>query len=869
MNFYVGLLAVGLTLCQVTEANLSQSFIEKCVNEAKANVDAIYTYSRQTSVDRVKRDTVTPADILRLLKQPKGLSRGFVRAADYMDNALHLIKRSLVKRPKRSINATDLISNDDLQVIARLTGCSAQTRQIACANITNVNVYRTANGVCNNKNNPRWGASNIPFARWLPAEYEDGISLPKGWTDGKKINNFLLPLVRDVSNRILATANADVKGDPIYTFLVTIFAQWTDHDLTFTPHSPAIRSFNMGIDCDKTCANTEPCYSIKFPKNDPRDHTEECMPFFRSSPTCGSGNTGYIFGSSTTRQQLNTLTAFLDVGQVYGADDSKARLLRDLNTDQGLLKVNGNYNDNGRELLPFSTMGANMCATRRRITNDENAQEVQCFIAGDDRVDENIGLTSVHTLFMREHNRLARALAQLNPHWDGEKFYQEARKIMGGYHQVITFRDWLRHIVGPDVMAKKLSTYPGYDENVDSGIANIFATAAFRFAHGMVQPFIFRLDENYQNHPTYPTQVIHKSMFTPWRVIFEGGIDPILRGLVGSRAKLNTQDHILSDELRDRLFKFSMKLALDLGSLNMQRGRDHALPGYGKWRKFCGLSQPKSLNELATVLNNKELAQKLLDLYGTPDNIDPWLGGIAEPFVTGGKVGPLFACLISNQFQKIRQGDRLWWENHGVFTEAQRASLRDTSLARIICDNTGITEVPEKPFLYRPRGSGYTQCDKIPAFDLSPWKENRQSPPGPPGPQVPPGPPGMEEKVAFSVRLGSDFPEAVSPISFKDVIYNGQNNYNTETGYFTCEHPGVYEFEFHCTIHQEAASIDLLHNGKLILHSFTTKQSGYVTASGSTFVKLEKRDRVWLVAKDGANGLTSDSFFSGHLLFTE
>lgn len=66
-----------------------------------------------------------------------------------------------------------------------------------------------------------------------------------------------------MSNRILATANDDVIGDPIYTFLVTIFGQWTDHDLTFTPHSPAIRSFNMGIDCDQTCANTEPCYSIK------------------------------------------------------------------------------------------------------------------------------------------------------------------------------------------------------------------------------------------------------------------------------------------------------------------------------------------------------------------------------------------------------------------------------------------------------------------------------------------------------------------------------------------------------------------------------------------------------------------------------
>lgn len=80
--------------------------------------------------------------------------------------------------------------------------------------------------------------------------------------------------------------------------------------------------------------------------------------------------------------------------------------------------------------------------------------------------------------------------------------------------------------------------------------------------------------------------------------------------------------------------------------------------GYNKWRRFCGLSTPRNLFELAEVMNNTALAQKLLDLYGTPDNIDVWLAGVAEPFVRGGRVGPLFACLIATQFQKIRQGDR-------------------------------------------------------------------------------------------------------------------------------------------------------------------------------------------------------------------
>lgn len=91
----------------------------------------------------------------------------------------------------------------------------------------------------------------------------------------------------------------------------------------------------------------------------------------------------------------------------------------------------------------------------------------------------------------------------------------------------------------------------------------------------------------------------------------------------------------------------------------------HLFLGYNEWRKFCGLSQPHNLMELAAVMNSTVMAEKLLSLYRTPDNIDVWLGGIAEPFVPGGRVGPLYACLISTQFQKIRQGDRYFiWHKY-------------------------------------------------------------------------------------------------------------------------------------------------------------------------------------------------------------
>uniref|UniRef100_A0A8C1VUJ9 Myeloid-specific peroxidase n=1 Tax=Cyprinus carpio TaxID=7962 RepID=A0A8C1VUJ9_CYPCA len=686
------------------EESPGRRFILDSIEEAKKIVDAAYKYSRDESLARVRRDVIKPSDKLRLLKQPARKTREAVRAADYMVQTLRLISEKAHHVHKRSINATDLLTPDELNTIERLTGCTAQTRPPSCRTTPLINKYRTITSVCNNRRNPLLGASNTAFTRWLPAQYEDGISQPKGWDPNKLHNDAALPLVRLVSNRILSTADADIESDREFTFMLTIFGQWVDHDLTLTPFSPSIRSFSNGLNCDESCERSEPCFPIPAPPGDPRLRPDTCLPVF-------------------LREQINALTAFLDAGQVYGSEDGLAKELRDLTNDGGLLRVNDQFLDNGRELLPFTSVESNMCATRRKTLNDTTLTEVPW----DVRVDENTALTSIHTLFVREHNRLARALHVLNPTWSSETLYQEARKIVGAYNQILVFKEYLPHIVGPDAYNRHLGLYPGYDENVDPTIANVFATAAFRFAHLAIQPMIFRLNENYQNHPQFPSVPLYEAFFSPWRVIFEGGIDPLLRGLIGRPAKLSTQDHMLVDALRERLFAFTSHIALDLAALNMQRSRDHAIPGYNSWRRFCGLSAPQNEQELAVVMNNTELARRLLELYGTPENIDIWLGGVAEPFAPGARVGPLFACLISTQFQHIRQGDRLWFENQGVFTTKQKASLASVSLARIICDNTGILRVPYDPFRFTSPSS-FVNCGVIPAFDLTPWTETGKVP---------------------------------------------------------------------------------------------------------------------------------------------
>lgn len=729
------LFALGLCLVTVhsmpTES-LGSPLLRQCFEDAKKLVDEAYKYSREESLSRVRREVVKPHDALRLLKQPRGDTRSAVRSADYLDQTLRLLQERTPHVHRRSLNATDLLTEEELKSLVKITGCAARVMIPNCRIRPNVNKYRTATSICNNLQNPRLGASNTPFTRWLSPEYDDGISQPKGWNN-RTLNNFLLPLVRQVSNNILATTDEGVVNDTQYTHMVTLFGQWNDHDLTFTPFSPSIRSFSNGVDCDNSCERTEPCIPIPVPPGDPRlpPGKDSCIPAFRSAPTCGTGYSAYNFGGEPRkREQINSLTAFLDLGQLYGSEEKLALFLRDLENDGGLMRVNTRFRDSGRELLPFTNAVNNMCSTRKRVTNDPNAIEVPCFIAGDGRVDENIALTSLHTLFMREHNRVARALKRINQQWDSETLYQESRKILGAYTQIFVFRDYLPHIVGPDTMRRLLGRYPGYNPKVDPSIANVFATAAYRFAHLAIQPMLARLDPNYREHPQFPSVSLYRSFFTPWRILFEGGIDPLLRGLIGSPAKLNTQDHMLVDALRERLFQFVQHLALDLGSLNMARGRDHGLPGYNAWRRFCGLSTPKNQAELARVLGNSELARKLLQLYGTPDNIDVWLGGVAEPFVREGRVGPLFACLIANQFKNIRQGDRLWYENPGVFTNSQRLALSRVTLSKVICDNTGITSVPQDAFSVLSRTNRLIGCSSLLGLDLSAWRERVCSGPG-------------------------------------------------------------------------------------------------------------------------------------------
>ncbi|XP_073073469.1 thyroid peroxidase isoform X1 [Manis javanica] len=664
-----------------------------------------------------RREVISPSQLLSLSKLPEPTS-GAISRAEIMEASVQTMTRASPRR-KQSRLLTDVLSEDLLNSVASMSGCLPHRLPPKCPDTCLANKHRLITGACNNRVHPRWGASNTALARWLPPAYEDGISEPRGWNPHFLYNGFPLPPVREVTRRVIQAPNEAVTDDGQYSDLLMVWGQYIGHDIAFTPQSTSRAALGGAADCQLTCEKQSPCFPIQLPANASR--TPACLPFSRSSAACGTGAQGAFFGNlsrANPRQQVNGFTSFLDASTVYGSSPAAERQLRNWTSAEGLLRVNARHRDAGRAHLPFAPPPA-ACAPEPGA----RAPRAPCFLAGDGRASEVPALTALHTLWLREHNRLAAALKARNAHWSADTAYQEARKVVGALHQIITMRDYVPKILGPEAFQQHVGPYTGYDPSVDPTASNVFSTAAFRFGHATVHPLVRRLDARFQEHPVLPPLRLKDAFFSPWRLLKEGGVDPLIRGLLARPAKLQVQDQLMSEELTESLFVLSGEEALDLASLNLQRGRDHGLPGYNEWREFCGLPRLQTQADLHTAISNGGLVDRITALYRHPDNIDVWLGGLAEDFLPQARTGPLFACIIGKQMKALRDGDRFWWENSLVFSEAQRHQLEKQSLSRVICDNTGLSSVPTDAFRVGTFPQDFEPCANIPSLDLEAWRE--------------------------------------------------------------------------------------------------------------------------------------------------
>ena len=128
---------------------------------------------------------------------------------------------------------------------------------------------------------------------------------------------------------------------------------------------------------------------------------------------------------------------------------------------------------------------------------------------------------------------------------------------------------------------------------------------------------------------------------------------------------------------------------MDLVALNIQRGRDHGLPGYNAFRELCGLKRVASFDYLSDFIPVK-IVERIKLIYDDVDDIDLFIGGVSETPVPGALLGLTFQCIIGDQFLRLQHGDRFYYDSYsspGRFSEKQLAEIRKSSLARVHCDN--------------------------------------------------------------------------------------------------------------------------------------------------------------------------------------
>jgi len=494
----------------------------------------------------------------------------------------------------------------------------------------------TYDGTGNNLLNPDWGAAGTDFIRIAAAQYADGVDDPAGADR---------PSARLISEAVFAHPSDDVINDRDLSAFIYAWGQFLDHDIDLTLTQTPTESFNIAVPTGD-------------PYFDPAGTGKQVIPLSRSIYDAATGTS-----SANPRQQINSISAFIDGSQVYGSDAATAASLRTFSG--GRLKTSdGN-------LLPTAADGS--------------------FLAGDIRVNENVELISMQTLFLREHNRLADQFAKADPKLTDEQIYQQARRIVVAELQVITYNEFI-----PALLGKQLKAYTGYHADVNPGISNEFATAAFRIGHSMLGGDVEFLDNN--GNEIRDAISLREAFFNP-NLVKETGIDPILKYLASDRAE--EIDTKVVDDIRNFLFGAPGQGGLDLASLNIQRGRDHGLPDYNSLRAAYGLAKVTSF---AQITPDKALQDLLRQTYGSVDKIDAWVGGLAEKHVPGGSVGELFSRIIADQFTRLRDGDRFWYQN--TLNKDQVRQIEQTTLADVVRRNTTVSNLQQNVFFLKTSISG-------------------------------------------------------------------------------------------------------------------------------------------------------------------
>jgi hypothetical protein len=599
---------------------------------------------------------------------------------------------------------------------------------------------QSLDGSGNNVAHPEWGQVGRPYSRVAPAVYADGRSAM-----APNVNSRL------VSNRGINDVGQNTFSENGVTQWGWTWGQFLDH--TFGLAAGGTESAN-----------------IPFNRSDPLEtFTNDLglVPFTRDAAAPGTGVTN-------AREQINTVNSYISAWAVYGGTNDRLEWMRDgpldgdMANNAATLLLPGGY-------LPTASARGNpnaaptMAVDGRLISHPQDRD-----IAGDVRANENIALTATHTLFAREHNRI---VGLLPAGLSADEKFQIARRVVIAEQQYVTYNEFL------PAMGVRLPAYTGYKPTVNTTLSNEFATVGYR-AHSQIHgEFEFEVPANRYTaaqldlfeslgveHDLTPDGTQRK-MAVPLNVaFFNPGLLPqlgegeFLGSLQGEPQYKN--DEQIDNHLRSVLFQIPkagqttciepvdaacFNGVVDLGAIDIERGRDHGIPNYNALRQAYGLApktsfaaisggsesfpvdpqlsrgnevnDPNSLDVLGLFDKNgapvaldspaattdpitenrrTSVAARLKATYGTVDKVDAFMGMIAEPHLPGSEFGELQAAIWARQFTALRDGDRFFYGNDPSLTAIRNLTGIDfrRTLGQIIASNTDTPAADIRPNVF-------------------------------------------------------------------------------------------------------------------------------------------------------------------------
>ena len=451
---------------------------------------------------------------------------------------------------------------------------------------------RTIDGSSNNLSNLAWGQAHTQEIRLTPADYADGISAIRTDIHGR-------PNARDVSTQIFSqSASEQFLDENNLNEMTWAWGQFVDHDIDFT--GDGTESHHVDI------PSTDPDFAldsdgvIKLPRK-------------AFAPVSGTS-------LANPRQFNNDITGWLDASLVYGSDATRAGALR-VNAGIGAkLRTHefGDANTDRDNLLPTAQDLIDAGITVPSMTMDTNPRMGDSirFVVGDVRANENTAILSLHTLMVREHNRIVDLLTIADPGLSDADKFEIARKVVGAEIQAVTYEEYLPAI------GVNVTTSGGYDPGVDPRISTEFAHAVFRMGHMSINEQALRLNNDLTPHAEGP-MTLEDTFFNPTEVFASGGIEPFLLGLI-SNVQEGTNTKMVPG-LRNALFQIgpATNMIHDLAAIDIERGRDIGLGDYNEVRQAVGLP---AVTDFAAITSDPILQAALSGLYGDVNDVDLLVG---------------------------------------------------------------------------------------------------------------------------------------------------------------------------------------------------------------------------------------------------